>query len=164
MSLLLALPLTMMAQQKIAIVNSQEVMAGMSEVQLAEKKIQELGKKYDADIKGMQEEYQKKAEALVKDEKTLPEAILKRRQQELQDIQQRIQQSYQAMRGDLQEQQQKLLAPIQAKVANALKKLADAEGCTYVVEAGMMLHVGNGAIDLTEKLKKNLGVKATPKK
>ncbi len=164
MSLLLALPLTMMAQQKIAIVNSQEVMAGMTEMKTAEKKLQDLGKKYDADIKGMQEEYQKKAEALVKDEKTLPETILKRRQQELQDIQQRIQQSYQAMRADLQQQQQKLLAPVQAKVANALKKLADAEGCTYVMEAGMMLHVGSGAIDLTEKLKKSLGVKATPKK
>ncbi len=164
MSLLLALPLTMMAQQKIAIVNSQEVMAGMSEVKVAEKKIQDLGKKYDADIKSMQDELQKKTEAFIKDRETLPEAIRTRRQQEIQDLQQRIQQSYGFMREQLQQEQQKLLAPIQAKVANALKKLADAEGCTYVLEAGMMLHTGAGAVDLTDKLKKALGVKATPKK
>ncbi len=164
MSLLLALPLTMMAQQKIAIVNTQEVMAEMSEVKAAEAKIKELAKKYDADIKSMQEELQKKTEAFIKERETLLEAIRNRRQQEIQDIQQRIQQSYQAMQGQLQQEQQKLLAPIQAKVSSQLKKLADAEGCTYVMEAGMMLHTGVGAIDLTAKLKKALGVKPTPKK
>ncbi len=164
MSLLLALPLTLMAQQKIAIVNSQEVMMEMSEVKAVEKQMQDLGKKYEADIKSMQQELEKKSEAFFKEKDGMLETIRKRRQQELQDMQLRIQQSIQAMRGDIQQQQQKLLAPIQAKVANALKKLADAEGCTYVMEAGMMLHTGAGAIDLTAKLKKALGVKAQPKK
>ncbi len=156
MSLLLALPLTLMAQQKLAIVNSQEVMMEMSEVKAVEKKMQDLGKKYEADIQSMQEEFQKKSEAFFKEKDGMLETIRKRRQQELQDMQLRIQQSVQAMRNELQQQQQKLLAPIQAKV--------DAEGCTYVMEAGMMLHTGNGAIDLTAKLKKALGVKAQAKK
>ncbi len=164
MSLLLALPLTLMAQQKIAIVNSQEVMMEMSEVKAVEKKMQDLGKKYEADIQSMQQELQKKSETFFKEKDTMLEAIRNRRQQELQDMQLRIQQSIQAMREDIQQQQQKLLAPIQAKVSKELKKLADAEGCTYVMEAGMMLHTGNGAIDLTAKLKKALGIKASPKK
>lgn len=164
MALLMALPLSLMAQQKIAVVNTQEVMTALPDVKAAESKIQELAKKYDADIKSMQDEYKAKAEAFVKERETLLETIRTRRQQEIQDIELRIQQSYQAMQEDLQKQQQQLLAPIQAKVATAIKKVASANACTYVMESAVMLHIGSDAIDLTEKVKADLGVKETATK
>ncbi len=159
LSLLLLLPLTAMAQQKIAVVNSQQIMTEMKEFKAAQKKIEELTKTYTADLKGMETELQKKTEAFIKEEKTMLDAIKKRRQQELQDIQQRIQQSYQAMQGQLQEEQQKLLQPIQQKLLKEIKRVADAEKCTYVMEAGVMLHLGQDAINLTDKVKKGLGIK-----
>lgn len=158
MALLMALPLTLLAQQKIAVVNIQEVMTALPEVKAAETKIQELNKKYDADIKSMQDEYKAKAEAFVKERETLLETIRARRQQEIQDIDLRIQQSYQAMQEDLQKQQQQLLVPIQTKVVAAIKKVAASNACTYVMESGVMLHIGSDAIDLTESVKTDLGV------
>lgn len=161
MALALALPLalTVSAQQRVAVVNSQEVMAALPDVKAAEAKLQELATKYDADIKSMQDEYRTKAESFVKERDTLPEAVRTRRQQELQDIEGRIQQSYQAMQEDLQKQQQALLAPIQAKVQTSIQRVADADGVTYVLEQGMMLHVGKDAVNLTAKVLTDLGAK-----
>ncbi|MDO4707433.1 MAG: OmpH family outer membrane protein [Porphyromonadaceae bacterium] len=164
MALLVALPLSVFAQQKMAVVNTQEVMTALPEVKSAENKIQELAKKYDADIKSMQDEYKAKAEAFFKERDTLLETIRTRRQQEIQDIELRIQQSYQAMQEDLQKQQQQLLAPIQTRVATAIKKVATVNACTYVMESGVMLHIGSDAIDLTDKVKTELGVKPTAEK
>lgn len=161
MAMALALPLafTVSAQQRVAVVNSQEVMAALPDVKTAEGKLQELAAKYDADIKSMQDEYRTKAESFVKERDGLPEAVRTRRQQELQDIEGRIQQSYQAMQEDLQKQQQTLLAPIQAKVQAAIQRVAEADNATYVLEQGMMLHIGKDAVNLTQKVLTDLGVK-----
>lgn len=161
MALLLALPLTVLAQQKIAVVNTQEIMTSLPEVKAAEDKIQELAKKYNVEIQSMQDAYKAKVEAFVKEREQLLEAIRASRQQEIQGLEERIQASYQAMQEQLQKEQQKLLAPIQTKVAAAIKKIADADACTYVLEAGVMLHVGKDAVDITDKVKADLGVKPT---
>lgn len=159
MAMMLALPMALLAQQRIAVVNTQEVMAAMPEVKAAEAKIQELATKYDADIKSMQDEFRTKAEAFVKERDTLPEGIRTRRQQELQDIEARIQQSYQAMQEDLQKQQQQLLAPIQTKVQTSIQKVAESNSATYVIEQGALLFVGKDALNLTANVLADLGIK-----
>lgn len=107
----------------------------------------------------MDDEFAKKTEEFVKEKDSLLENIRNRRQQELQDIQTRYQQSYQTMQEDLQKRQQQLFAPIQQKVADAIKKVGDEENCAYIMEAGMMLYTGATAIDLTAKVKAKLGIK-----
>lgn len=166
LSLLMCLPFALMAQQKIAIVNTQELMAKLPDVTQVQNKVQELAKKYDADIKSMQDELKTKAEDYTKKKDSLPETIQKRKEQELQDIQLRIQQSYSAMQDDLQKQQQTLLAPVQQKVSNAIKKVSDSMGITYVLDAAMIINKGADAIDITNKVSDALGIKAisTPKK
>ena len=74
-------------------------------------------------------------------------------------MQNRIQQSMQVMQQDLQKQQETLLAPIQQKVLDAIKKAGDEAGCTYVLEYGAFLHAGKDAIDLTAKVRARLGIK-----
>ena len=159
LGLFLAFPLALAAQQKVAIVNTQEIMSTLPDVKTAEAKLQDLAKKYDADIKTMQTELQNKAESLQKEKDTLPEAIRTRKMQEIEDIQTRIQQSYQAMQEDMNKQA--ALAPIQQKVQAAVQKVGTANGITYILEHGAMLFVGQDAIDLTSKVKDALGIKAT---
>ncbi len=159
MALLLALPLVLSAQQRVAVVNTQEIMVALPDVKTADSKLKELASKFEADLKSMQDEYRTKAEAFVKEKDSLPEAIQTRRQQEVQDIEVRIQQSYQAMQEELQKQQQALLAPIQTKVQTAIQRVAEANGATYVLEAGTLLAVGKDALDLTSKVLADLGVK-----
>lgn len=95
--LLLLLPVVATAQQKIAVVNSQELIAAMPDMKAAQDRLQELDKKYTAEMQTMNDEYQKKLELYMKDKGGLSEALLKSREQELADLQSRIQRSYQAM-------------------------------------------------------------------
>lgn len=161
MALCLAFPLMLVAQQKIAVVNTQEIMTELPDVKAAETKLKELASQFDADIKTMQEELQNKAEKFQKERETLPEALQKSRTQELEDISTRIQQSYQAMQEELSKRQKEALAPIQEKVKQAIHKVAEANAVTYVLEDGAMLFIARDAIDLTSKVKEALGIKAT---
>ena len=106
----------------------------------------------------MNDEYQKKLELYMKDKEGLSDALLKSREQELADLQNRIQRSYQAMQQDMEKQQGTLMAPIQQKIVEAIKKVGDAGGYTYVMEATMMLYSGPSAVDITAQVKKQLGL------
>ena len=81
--------------QKFGHVNSQEVIQAMPEFAKARADIETLTKQYEADLKSMQEELQKKSEAYEKEQATLPANIKQRRETELQEMYQKIQQSYQ---------------------------------------------------------------------
>ncbi|GAD04431.1 cationic outer membrane protein OmpH [Porphyromonas crevioricanis JCM 15906] len=159
LTLLLCLPFVAGAQQKIAIVNTQEVMAQMPEFKEAQNKLNELGKKYDADYKAMQQEIEKKAEAFDKEKDSLSEVLKKTRQQEIQDMVSRLGQSERLMSEDLQKQQQMLMAPIQQKVYDALKKVGDENGYAYIMEAQLFHYTGASAVDCTAQLKAKLGIK-----
>lgn len=156
--LLLLLPVVATAQQKIATVNSQELITAMPEMKAAQERLQELDQKYSAEMQTMNDEYQKKLELYMKDKDGLSEALLKSREQELTDLQNRIQRSYQAMQQDMEKQQATLMAPIQQKLIDAIKKVGDAGGYTYVMEATMMLYAAPSAVDLTAEVKKQLGI------
>lgn len=161
MALCLAFPLMLAAQQKVAVVNTQEIMAALPDVKEAETMLQDLAKKFEADIKTMQNELQTKAEAYQKEQKNLPEALQKRKASELEEINNRIQQSYQVMQEELAKKQQAALEPIQKKVQAAIQKVGDANGVTYILEQGAMLFIGRDALNLTDKVKDALGIKAT---
>ena len=56
--LLLLLPIVATAQQKIAVVNSQELLSAMPDMKVAQDRLQELDKKYTAEMQTMNDEYQ----------------------------------------------------------------------------------------------------------
>ena len=78
------------AQGKFGHVNTQEIMQAMPEYAQAESEIKALQSQYEADLKSMQDELQKKGEAFDKEQATLPDNIKQRRQQELQEMYQKI--------------------------------------------------------------------------
>ena len=70
------------AQGKFGHVNTQEIMQAMPEYTKAESEIKALQSQYEADLKSMQDELQKKSEAFDKEQASLPDNIKQRRQQE----------------------------------------------------------------------------------
>ena len=78
--LLLLLPVVATAQQKIAVVNSQELLTAMPDMKVAQDRLQELDKKYTAEMQTMNDEYQKKLELYMKDKEGLSDALLKSRE------------------------------------------------------------------------------------
>ena len=81
--------------QKFGHVNATEIIQAMPEFTKARADIEALAKTYEADLKSMQDELQKKSEAYDKEQATLPANIKERREKELNEMYQKIQQTYQ---------------------------------------------------------------------
>ena len=148
------------AQAKFGHVNTQEIMQALPDVTKAQSEVKVLAEQYDADLKSMQEELQKKADALEKEQATLPDNIKQRRQQELQDMYTKIQQSYQDNQQALAKAQQEKMQPIQQKVMDAITAVGKEGGYIYIMEMGSQLYISSTlSTDVTAAVKTKLGLK-----
>ena len=148
------------AQAKFGHVNTQEIMQALPDVTKAQNELKALAEQYDADLKSMQDELQKKADAFDKEQGTLPENIKQRRQQELQDMYQKIQQSYQDNQQALAKAQQDKMQPIQQKVMDAITAVGKEGGFVYIMEIGSQLYISTTlSTDVTAQVKTKLGLK-----
>jgi len=146
--------------QKFGHVNTQEIMQAMPEVTKARTDIEALAKQYEADLKQMQDEIQKKAEAYEKEQATLPANIKQRRETELMEMQQKLQQSYQDNQQALAKEQQEKMQPIQTKIMDAIKAVGQAGGYVYIMEMGSQLYISSTlSTDVTKEVKAKLGLK-----
>ena len=149
------------AQAKFGHVNTQEIIQAMPEFTTARTDIEKLTQQYEADLKSMQDELQKKAEAFEKEEATLPENIKTRRNQELQNLYQRIQQTYQDNQQALAKAQQEKMQAITTKVLDAIKAVGQEGGYVYVMDmsAGIPYISTTLSSDVTAQVKAKLGLK-----
>lgn len=157
---LLTVSVSAFAQEvKIAHVNTQEIFNAMPEVSAMESEIANLNKEFTDELKRLEEEYEKKYSEFMQRADSLPESIKIRRMQEVQDSQQRIETFYQQARQDVQKKQQELLAPIQKKIADAIKVVGEEQNYTYVLEDGTFLYISPNAINATSLVRTKLGLK-----
>ena len=160
MMLMLA-PMAAFAQApKFGHVNSQEIIQAMPEFAKARTELEALGKQYEADLKSMQEEIQKKSEAYDKEQATLPANIKQRREQELQDMYQKYQQSAQDNQQAMAAAQQEKMQAITTKVLDAIKQVGTAGGYVYIMDitSGIPYISTTLSTDLTSEVKKKLGL------
>ena len=146
---------------KFGHVNTQEIIQAMPEFTAARTEIEKLTQQYEADLKSMQDELQKKADAFEKEQATLPENIKTRRNQELQDLYQRIQQTYQDNQQALGKAQQEKMQVIQTKVLDAIKAVGQEGGYVYIMDttAGIPFISTTLSTDVTASIKAKLGLK-----
>ena len=157
--LLMILPLGAIAQEvKIAFVKTQEVFMAMPEVSGMEKQMPDLNEKYRVELKQMQDEYQKKYSDFVAQQDSLTENIKLRRMQEIQDIQERMDNFVQVAQQDVQKKQQELLQPIQQKLHEAIQKVGEEKGYTYIIDPAALLYTGTNAVDATPFVRTKLGL------
>jgi outer membrane protein len=161
LALMMLLPMAAMAQAKFGHVNTQEIIQAMPEFSTARNEIEALTKQYEADLKLMQDELQKKGDAFDKEQASLPENIKQRRQQELQEMYQKIQQSYQDNQQALQKAQADKMQAITTKVLDAIKQVGDAGNFVYIMEmgAGIPYISSTQSTDVTAQVKAKLGLK-----
>ncbi len=156
-----ALPLGAMAQAKFAHMNSQEVITTMPEYTKAQADLEALSKKYSEEMQRTQEEFNKKVQEFQAQADSLPKNIAERRQKELQDMAQRQEQFQQNAYQDVQKAQQDAMAPIYKKLDTAIQAVGKAEGVIYIFDIARtpIPFIGAQSIDLTAKVKTQLGVK-----
>ena len=149
------------AQGKFGHVNTNEIIQAMPEYNKAKTEIDALQQQYEADLKSMQDELQKKGEAFDKEQATLPENIKQRRQTELQEMYQKIQQSYQDNQQALAKAQQEKMQAITTKVLDAIKAVGDAGGYVYIMDtaSGIPFISTTLSKDVTAEVKAKLGLR-----
>ena len=149
------------AQAKFGHVNTQEIIQAMPEYTKAKSEIDALQQQYEADLKSMQDELQKKADAFDKEQATLPDNIKQRRNQELQDMYTKIQQSYQDNQQALQKASSDKMQAITTKVLDAIKTVGQEGGYIYIMEmnAGIPYISTTLSSDVTAQVKTKLGLK-----
>ena len=149
----------LMAQSKIAHINTNDLIAAMPAMKTAQAELEKLSKTYETEIKSMYTEYQTKAQQYKAevDSKTEEENI--KRGQELQTFEQSIGQYQAQAREDLQKKEADLMKPIFEKAKAAIDKVAKAQGFEYVLNSveGSGVLVANGK-DLLPDVKKELGL------
>ena len=158
--LLMCAPMAVFAQ-KFGHVNAQEIIQVMPEYLKAKTDIDALQLQYEADLKGMQDEFTKKVKDYEDNAKTLPENIRTRREQELTEMQQKIQQSYQDNQQALAKASQEKMSAITAKVIDAIKQVGQAGGYVYIMElqGGIPYISTTLSTDVTAQVKAKLGLK-----
>ena len=149
------------AQGKFGHVDTQEIIQAMPEYNKAKTEIDALQQQYEADLKSMQDELQKKAEAFDKEQATLPDNIKQRRQTELQDMYTKIQQSYQDNQQARQKASSEKMQAITTKVLEAIKAVGQAGEFVMIneINAGIPYISTTLSTDVTAQVKTKLGLK-----
>ncbi len=157
--LLMLAPMAAFAQ-KFGHVNAQEIIQAMPEFTKARADIEALQKQYEADLKSMQDEIQKKGEAYDKEQASLPANIKERREKELQDMMQKYQQSAQDNQQALQKEWSEKLQAITNKVLGAIKEIGQAGNYVYIMNLdGSVPYISSTlSTDVTAEVKKKLGL------
>ena len=147
--------------QKFGHLNAQEVIQAMPEFTKARTEIEALTKTYETNLKSMQEELQKKAEAYEKEQASLPANIKERREKELQDMYQKIQQTYQDNQQALAKEQNEKMQVIQTKVLDAIKAVGQEGNYVYIMDiaSGVPYISSTLSTDVTAQVKAKLGLK-----
>ena len=152
---------TTASAQKFGHLNTQEIVQAMPEFTTAQAEIEKLISQYDADLKSMQEELQKKGEAFEKEAATLPDNIKDRREKELNELYQRIQQTYQDNQQALAKAQQEKMQDITTKVLDAIKAVGQEGNYVYIMDiaSGVPYISTTLSTDVTVQVKGKLGLK-----
>ena len=148
----------MQAQSKIAHINTQDLIAGMPEMKVAQAEMDKLGKTYEADIKAMVTEYQNKMKMYEAEATSKTDEENQKRLVEVQTMQQNIQQYQTEAQQQMQNKEIDLLKPITEKAKTAILKVARAQDFQYVLDStqggGVIMSDGKNLLD---DVKKELG-------
>ncbi len=146
---------------KFGHINSQELILAMPERDSAEAKLKSYAKDLQDQIETLQVEFNKKYQDYLQKKATFTDAIREIKEKELNDLQTRSQEFEQTAQQDYQRQQGELMKPIMEKADAAIKKIAKANGFTYVFDigAGGVVYFSEQSTDILPLVKKELGIK-----
>ena len=156
-----ALPMFAMAQDKLAHVNSQEVMMAMPELAEIHRTLDALQSEWESVLMSMQEELFSKFREFQERQATMPESIREVRQSELSELEQRIVTFRQQAGNDLQQKQQELVSPVIERVRRAIEQVGTENNFLYIFDLAVESVVFHSptAIDATPLVKTKLGIR-----
>ena len=156
------LPLMMMAQARIGIVNSQQIFDLMPEKAVAEAQLKTVSDRYHAEYELLQAEFDKKYAdyQTVAADAAMPAAIKERRVQELQESDKKMREFERRAADDISAQREALTKPIADKVQNAIRMAGEQGGFDLVLDTAVtpVAYAGSNTVDITPMVKAFLGL------
>jgi len=155
--------LPLLAQARIAVVNSQQIFDLMPEKAEAETTLKALSDKYHAEYQLLQNEFGKKYadyQAIASDAAT-PETIKQRRMQDLQESDKKMQEFERRAADDIARQRAELTRPITEKIQAAIKAVGDQGSYDMVIDTAVtkVAYIGGSTADITAMVMAVLGLK-----
>ena len=156
------LPLMLMAQAKIAVVNSQELFNLMPEKAVAEAHLKTLSDQYHAEYLLLQGEFDKKYAdyQTVAADASMPETIKERRVQELQESDKKMREFERRAADDIAAQRASLTKPITDRIQAAIGTVGQQGNFDLVLDTAVtpVAYTGPNIIDLMPLVKSLLGL------
>lgn len=161
-TILVMLPLLMVAQTKIAVYDSQAVLNALPDKAHAETKLKAVSDRLQAEYKQLQADFDKKYaeyQAIATDPST-PAAIRDRRVQEVQESDKHIQAFQQQAARELKDKEAELMAPINAAINAAVREVGDQLGCDLILDITKtpVAYRSANVTDITTMVKQKLGL------
>ncbi len=156
------MPLMLMAQAKIAVVNSQELFNLLPEKATAEAQLKALSDKYHAEYELLRGEFDKKYAdyQTVAADASMPETIKDRRIQELQESDKKMREFERRAADDIAAQREALTKPISDKIQAAIRTAGAQGGYDLVLDTAVtpVAYTGPNTTDITPMVKTLLGL------
>lgn len=127
------LSLTANAQTRFGYFSFDNVLKSMPDYVMAQRSIDDLRQKYDAEMKRAEDEFNSKYEEFLDVQKDLVPAILRKRQAELQEMMQKNINFKNESQRLLKQAEADAFAPVKDKLYNALTKVGQAQGYAFIL-------------------------------
>ena len=156
------LPLVLMAQARIGIVNSQQLFDLMPEKAAAEAQLKNLSDRYHAEYELLQQEFDKKYAdyQTVAADASMPETIKERRVHELQESDKKMREFERRAADDITAAREMLTKPITDKIQTAIRQAGQQGALDVVFDTAVtpVAYTGPATIDLMPMVKTLLGL------
>ena len=156
------MPLMLLAQVRIGIVNSKQLFDLMPEKAAAEAQLKVISDRYHAEHNMLQDEFDKKYAdyQTIAADASVPETIKERRIQELQEGDKKLREFEQRAADDLATRREALTRPITDKVQDAINTVGRQGAFDLVLDTAVtpVAYTGPATIDITPMVKAILGL------
>ena len=151
-------PMAAVAQNQIAVVNSDEIIISMPELSEIERQLADKVQSLQRTLQELENQYNRLMAEIQALPETTSEAIIQDRQRELMQVFERHQTFQQNSQRELQQLQDDLFEPVQRRVLDAIQAVADEAGYLLVFDVNSPVFVSTNAPDITARVRTRLGI------
>jgi len=140
---------------KIGYVDSQAVLEKLDEVKAANDQLRTFAAAKDKELKADADRFQAQVAEAEKNFQTMTPQMQAATQKELQALQEKIQVKQQQAQTEIANKEKQLFEPIQKRIQDAIKQIANESNYTYVLDKQVLFH-SPASDDLSEAVVKKL--------
>ena len=147
------------AQQKFGHVNSQELFETMPEVKSLRSELTNKSAQYENQLKNLYTQYQALVTEIQSNGQTLTQMVLEQKYAQATDLETKITNLETAAQQELSRYEAQKLEPIEEKAFQAIQRVAQANGFTYIFDSSLGVLIYKPASDdITNMVKAELGI------